>query len=49
VIVSESTLRRLGNRFEVEELPATPLKGKEKPLPIYNVKREKPSAVSAAR
>lgn len=49
VIVSEPTLRRLGNRFEVEELPPTALKGKERPLPIYNVKREKPSAASVVR
>jgi adenylate cyclase len=44
IIVSEGTLAKLGNRFEVEELPAANLKGKEKPLRIYNVKREKPSA-----
>ncbi|MEO8798353.1 MAG: adenylate/guanylate cyclase domain-containing protein [Polyangiaceae bacterium] len=44
IIVSESTLIRLGNRFEYEELPAASLKGKEKPMRIYNVKREKPSA-----
>ncbi|MBX3233460.1 MAG: FHA domain-containing protein [Labilithrix sp.] len=46
VIVSEYTLARLGPRFEVEELPPAALKGKEKPLRIYNVKREKPSAVA---
>ncbi|MBS2019952.1 MAG: FHA domain-containing protein [Deltaproteobacteria bacterium] len=46
VIVSEYTLARLGPRFEVEELPAAHLKGKEKPLRIFNVKREKPSAVA---
>ncbi|HEX7667484.1 MAG TPA: adenylate/guanylate cyclase domain-containing protein, partial [Polyangiaceae bacterium] len=46
IIVSESTLTRLGNRFEYEELPAASLKGKEKPLRIYNVKREKPSAAN---
>jgi adenylate cyclase len=44
IIVSETTLNKLGNRFEVEELPPANLKGKEKPLRIYNVKREKPSA-----
>ncbi len=44
IIVSESTLAKLGNRFEVEELPPANLKGKEKPLRIYNVKREKPTA-----
>jgi adenylate cyclase len=41
VIVSESTLSRLGDRFDVEELPAAALKGKEKPLRIFNVLREK--------
>lgn len=44
IIVSEATLDRLGNRFEVDELPPASLKGKEKPLRIFNVKREKPSA-----
>jgi adenylate cyclase len=46
IIISESTLARLGNRFEVEELPAASLKGKEKPLRIFNVKREKHSAAT---
>jgi len=46
VIVSELTLAKLGPRFEVEELPPAHLKGKEKPLRIFNVKREKPSAVA---
>jgi adenylate cyclase len=46
IIASESTLARLGNRFEVEELPAATLKGKEKPLRIFNIKREKHSIAS---
>lgn len=46
IIVSESTLAKLGSRFEVEELPAASLKGKEKPLRIFNVVREKPSAAA---
>lgn len=46
VIVSEHTLARLGTRFEVDELPPAQVKGKEKPLRIFNVKREKPSAVA---
>ena len=46
VIVSEFTLARLGPRFEVEELAPAHLKGKEKPLRIFNVKREKASAVA---
>jgi len=39
IIVSEHTLSRLKNRFEVEELTAAKVKGKEKPLRIYNVLR----------
>jgi adenylate cyclase len=46
VIVSQDTLNRLGNRFEIEELPPAHLKGKEKPLRIFNVRREKVSAVA---
>jgi len=46
IIVSEPTLARLGNRFDVEELPPAALKGKERPLRIFNVRGEKPSAVS---
>ncbi|MCU0682283.1 MAG: FHA domain-containing protein [Polyangiaceae bacterium] len=42
IIVSETTQGRLGNRFEVEELPAALLKGKERPLRIFNVLRERP-------
>ena len=48
IIVSESTLNRLGQRFEVEELQPAALKGKEKPLRIWNVKRERPSAAIKA-
>ena len=46
IIVSESTLALLGNRFEFEELDAQSLKGKEKPMRRFNVVREKPSAVA---
>jgi adenylate cyclase len=46
IIITESTMARLNNKFEVEELPPTLLKGKEKPVRIFNVKREKPSAAS---
>jgi adenylate cyclase len=42
IVVSESTYQRLGNRFEVEELPPAKLKGKERPLRIFNVLRERP-------
>jgi len=41
IIVSESTLAKLGSRFEVDELPPAQLKGKEKPLRIFNIKRER--------
>jgi adenylate cyclase len=47
VIISETTLARLGQRFEVDELPPAQLKGKERPLRIFNVKREKASAAVA--
>ncbi|RYE92544.1 MAG: GAF domain-containing protein [Myxococcales bacterium] len=47
VVVSESTFNRLGTRFEVEELPPAKLKGKEKPLRIFNVLRERPTPAPA--
>ncbi|WP_394820759.1 adenylate/guanylate cyclase domain-containing protein [Pendulispora albinea] len=46
ILVSESTLSRLGNRFEFEELAPAHLKGKEKALRIFNIRREKPSAAA---
>ena len=39
IIVSEHTLVHLKSRFELEELPSAKVKGKEKPLRIYNVLR----------
>jgi adenylate cyclase len=39
IIVSEHTLIHLKSRFELEELPSAKVKGKEKPLRIYNVLR----------
>ncbi len=42
IIVSENALVRLKNKFEVEELPSAKVKGKEKPLRIYNVLRHAP-------
>jgi adenylate cyclase len=44
IVVSETTYARLGGRFEVEEMPPAHLKGKERPLRIYNVIRERPMA-----
>jgi len=46
ILVSETTLGKLGSRFDVDELPPAQLKGKEKPLRIFNIKRERPSAAS---
>ena len=41
IVVSETTHARLGNRFETEELPPARLKGKEKPMRIFNILRER--------
>jgi adenylate cyclase len=49
VVVSEMTLARLGGRFEVEELDARSLKGKEKPMRRFNVLREKTTLPSVSR
>jgi adenylate cyclase len=46
IIVSETTLAKLGQRFEVEELAPANLKGKEKAFRNFNVKRERPSAAN---
>jgi adenylate cyclase len=39
IIVSEATAEALGGRFRLEQLPDAALKGKEKPLRIFNVRR----------
>jgi adenylate cyclase len=41
VIVSETTAARLGNRFDLAELPPAKLKGKERPLRVFDVKGER--------
>jgi len=41
VVVSETTAARLGNRFEMQELPPAKLKGKERPLRCFDVKSER--------
>ena len=41
VIVSETTAARLGNRFDLSELPPAKLKGKERPLRCFDVKGER--------
>ncbi len=44
IVISEMTHERLGGRFETEELPPAKVKGKEKPLRLFNVIRVNPSA-----
>ncbi|MEO7097507.1 MAG: adenylate/guanylate cyclase domain-containing protein, partial [Polyangiales bacterium] len=41
IIVSETTAARLGNRFDLVELPPAKLKGKERPLRCFDVKGER--------
>jgi len=43
IVVSETTHERLAGRFETEELPPAKVKGKEKPLRLFNVIRAIPS------
>jgi adenylate cyclase len=45
IVISETTQERLGGRFELEELQPAKVKGKEKPLRIFNVLRQR-AAVS---
>jgi adenylate cyclase len=46
IVVSEATLASLGGRFDLEEIEARSLKGKERPVRRFNVVREKASAVA---
>jgi adenylate cyclase len=39
ILVSEATAERLGSRFDLEELPAAQLKGKERPYRCFAVRR----------
>lgn len=43
IVISEATLASLGGRFELEEIEARSLKGKEKPMRRFNVIRQKAS------
>jgi adenylate cyclase len=47
IVISETTLSKLGNRFEFEEIEPRSLKGKERPMRRFNILREKPTAVVA--
>lgn len=42
IVVSEDTRMKLGPRFEVEELAPMRIRGKEKPMRVYNVVRARP-------
>jgi len=41
VIISQSTRNQLGDKFTFEERPAVRVKGKEKPVQIYNVLKQR--------
>jgi adenylate cyclase len=43
IVISEDTHSALAGRFELEELQPAKVKGKEKPLRIFNVLRARPS------
>jgi adenylate cyclase len=43
IVISEMTYERLGGKFEVEELQPARVKGKEKPLRVFNVLRARPT------
>ena len=43
ILVSEATLARLGGKFDVEELAPAQLRGKERPLRVFDVKRPRPA------
>jgi adenylate cyclase len=43
IVISEDTQSALAGRFELEELQPAKVKGKEKPLRIFNVLRARPS------
>jgi adenylate cyclase len=44
ILISENTLTKLGSKFETEELAPAKVKGKEKPIRVYNVVRERAMA-----
>ncbi|MDP9148729.1 MAG: GAF domain-containing protein, partial [Myxococcota bacterium] len=46
IVVSDATSELLGGRFDLEEIEARSLKGKEHPTRRFQVLREKPSAVA---
>ncbi|AUX47429.1 adenylate cyclase [Sorangium cellulosum] len=44
IVISEATYAQLGGKFETEELQPARVKGKEKPLRVFNVLRSRPAA-----
>lgn len=44
IVISDATYAQLGGRFETEELQPARVKGKDRPIPIYNVIRTRPMA-----
>ncbi|WP_437286723.1 adenylate/guanylate cyclase domain-containing protein [Sorangium sp. So ce406] len=44
IVISDTTYAQLGGRFETEELQPARVKGKDRPIPIYNVIRSRPMA-----
>jgi adenylate cyclase len=49
IIISQSTLDQIGDRFDVVELPPTQVKGKSQALKIYNVIGEKRGSFGSDR
>jgi adenylate cyclase len=49
IVISESTLAKIGTKFDIEELQAARVKGKEKPIRVYNVLRERTAVAVPAQ
>lgn len=49
ILVSQKTLDQVRTRFTFEELPPKPLKGKEKPFPLFNILGTNPSVQVPAK
>ena len=49
IVISEMTADCLGSRFELEELQPARVKGKEKPLRVFNVLRSRPVVAVGAQ
>jgi adenylate cyclase len=49
ILVSESTLKALRNRYEYEELPPAQLKGKSNPFALFNIRSRRKTSGSPER